>query len=120
MATTAKLDKKIENLNEGLAGVGQDLKIVGQGLAGVGDKISTVSQDMQGVKDTVDGVGTQVESIQKEVEETAAVQKENFEKLSERQTRSLNEIFTRYEQSKVKLELSFKHKGGFLGAEKSG
>ena len=118
VATTAKLDKKIENLNEGLAGVGQDLKIVGQGLAGVGDKISTVSQDMQGVKDTVDGVGTQVESIQKEVEETAAVQKENFEKLSERQTRSLNEIFTRYEQSKVKLELSFKHKGGFLGAEK--
>ena len=31
---------------------------------------------------------------------------------------SLNEIFTRYEESKIKLELSFVHKGGFLGAEK--
>jgi len=118
VATTAQLDKKIETLNQGLEGVGKDLKVVGQGLAGVGDKISTVSQDMKGVKDTVKGVGTQVESIQKDVEETAAVQQENFKKLSERQTRSLNEIFTRYEESKVKLELSFKHKGGFLGAEK--
>ena len=123
--TTAKLDKKIENLNQGLEGVGKDLKVVGQGLAGVGDKITTVSQEMKGVKDTVAGVsqevagvGNQVKDIQKEVEETAAVQKENFRKLNERQTRSLNEIFTRYEQSKIKLELSFTHKGGFLGAEK--
>ncbi|MEC8013167.1 MAG: hypothetical protein VX153_02955 [Verrucomicrobiota bacterium] len=119
VATTAQLDKKIENLNQGLEGVGQDLKVVGQGLAGVGDKISTVSKDMKGVKETVSGVGDKVENIQKEVEETAAVQKENFEKLNERQTRSLNEIFTRYDESKIKLELTFTHKGGFLGAEKT-
>ena len=100
-------------MNQGLEGVGQDLKVVGQGLAGVGDKISTVSKDMKGVKETVSGVGDKVENIQKEVEETAAVQKENFEKLNERQTRSLNEIFTRYDESKIKLELTFTHKGGF-------
>ena len=119
VANTAKLDKKIESLNQGLEGVGQDLKVVGQGLAGVGDKITNVSQEMKGVKDTVTGVGSQVEIMQKEVEETAAVQKENFRKLNERQTRSLNEIFTRYEESKIKLELNFTHKGGFLGAEKT-
>ena len=119
VANTAKLDKKIESLNQGLEGVGQDLKVVGQGLAGVGDKITNVSKEMKGVKDTVTGVGSQVEIMQKEVEETAAVQKENFRKLNERQTRSLNEIFTRYEESKIKLELNFTHKGGFLGAEKT-
>jgi archaellum component FlaC len=119
VANTAKLDKKIESLNQGLEGVGQDLKVVGQGLAGVGDKITNVSQEMKGVKDTVTGVGSKVEIMQKEVEETAAVQKENFRKLNERQTRSLNEIFTRYEESKIKLELNFTHKGGFLGAEKT-
>ncbi|HCY57575.1 MAG TPA: hypothetical protein DHU78_01795, partial [Opitutae bacterium] len=119
VANTAKLDKKIESLNQGLEGVGKDLKVVGQGLAGVGDKITNVSQEMKGVKDTVTGVGSKVEIMQKEVEETAAVQKENFRKLNERQTRSLNEIFTRYEESKIKLELNFTHKGGFLGAEKT-
>ena len=64
------------------------------------------------------GVGNQVESIKKDVEETAAEQKENFRKLSERQARSVSEIFTRYEQNKIKLEFSFTHKGGFLGASK--
>ena len=65
------------------------------------------------------GVGSKVENIQKEVEETAAVQKENFEKLNERQKQSLNEIFTKYEENKVELALDFKYKGGFLGMEKS-
>ena len=60
-----------------------------------------------------------MENIKKEVEETAAVQKENFAKLNERQRQSLNEIFTKYEQNKVKLDLEFTHKGGFLGADKT-
>ena len=71
------------------------------------------------VSEEVSGVGSKVESIKKEVEETAAVQKKNFEKLNERQKQSLNEIFTKYEQNKVKLTLEFNHKGGFLGAEKT-
>ena len=139
VASTAKIDQKIDNLNQGLEGVGKDLRVVGEGLAGVGDRITTVTkevssvkedmtkvgQEVSGVKATVaevseevSGVGSKVESIKKEVEETAAVQKKNFEKLNERQKQSLNEIFTKYEQNKVELSLEFNHKGGFLGAEK--
>ncbi len=91
LASAAKIDQKIDTLNKGLDGVGQDLKSVGEGLAGVGEKISTVSQDVQ---------------------ESVEVQKENFRKLNERQTRSVNEIFTRYEQNKVNMELTFSHKFG--------
>lgn len=139
VASTAKLDQKIDSLNQGLEGVGNDLKVVGQGLAGVGDKITSVTKDvssvrkditrvgeeMAGVKETVNGVseevagvGSKVETIKMEVAETAAEQKESFRQLNERQTQSLNEIFTRYDENKIKLELNFKHKGGFLGAEK--
>lgn len=140
VASTAMIDQKIENLNQGLQGVGNDLRVVGEGLAGVGDKITTVTREVSSVKedvskvgeevsgvkatvaevsDEVSGVGSKVENIQKEVEETAAVQKENFEKLNERQKQSLNEIFTKYEENKVELSLDFKHRGGFLGTEKS-
>ena len=91
LASAAKIDQKIDTLNKGLDGVGQDLKSVGEGLAGVGEKISTVSLDVQ---------------------ESVEVQKENFRKLNERQTRSVNEIFTRYEENKVNLELTFSHKFG--------
>jgi hypothetical protein len=91
LASAAKIDQKIDTINKGLDGVGQDLKSVGEGLAGVGEKISTVSQDVQ---------------------ESVEVQKENFRKLNERQTRSVNEIFTRYEENKVNLELTFSHKFG--------
>ncbi len=125
VATTQQLDKKIDTLNQGLEGVGQDLRQVGQGLAGVGDSITSVTNEMKSVKNSVDGVsaemagvGTQVETIKKEVAETAAVQKENFKKLNERQAQSLNEIFTRYDENKIKLELKFMHKGGFLGGDR--
>ena len=139
VASTAKIDQKIDSLNQGLEGVGKDLRVVGEGLAGVGDKISTVTkevssvkedvtkvgQEVTGVKATVaevsqevSGVGSKVENIKREVEETAAVQKENFAKLNERQKQSLNEIYTKYEQNKVQLSFEFTHKGGFLGSEK--
>jgi hypothetical protein len=93
LASAAKIDQKIDTLNKGLDGVGQDLKSVGEGLAGVGEKISTVSQDVQ---------------------ESVEVQKENFRKLNERQTRSVNEIFTRYEQNKVNLEFNYSYKTGII------
>ena len=138
--STSKIDQKIDSLNQGLEGVGKDLKVVGQGLAGVGEKISSVTQEvssvkedvsrvgqeMAGVKETVvgvseevAGVGNQVESIKNEVAETAAVQRENFRELNDRQVRSVNEIFTRYDENKIKLNLSFVHKGGFLGGDKT-
>lgn len=105
LASTAKIDQKIDSLNKGLDGVGQDLKTVGEGLVGVGEKISTVSQDVSSVK-------AGVSKVEKDVKESAASQKENFRKLNERQTRSVNEIFTRYEQNKVTLELNYTHKFG--------
>ena len=54
-----------------------------------------------------------VSKVEKEVQESVEVQKENFRKLNERQTRSVNEIYTRYEQNKVSLQLDFTYKGGF-------
>ena len=111
LASTAKINSKIDSLNKGLDGVGQDLKSVGEGLVGVGDKISTVSQDVSSVKEGVSKVG-------KNVQESVDVQKENFRKLNERQTRSVNEIFTRYEQNKVTLELNYTHKTGIMQTNK--
>jgi hypothetical protein len=107
LASTAKIDQKIDSLNKGLDGVGQDLKSVGQGLAGVGEKISNVSDDVSSVKEGVS-------KVEKNVQESVEVQKENFRKLNERQTRSVNEIFTRYEQNKVNLELTYTHKMGIM------
>ena len=107
LASTAKIDQKIDTLNKGLDGVGQDLKSVGEGLAGVGEKITTVSQDVSSVKEGVS-------KVEKDVQESVEVQKENFQKLNERQTRSVNEIYTRYEQNKVSLTLDFTYKGGLL------
>jgi archaellum component FlaC len=125
VASTAKFDEKIDSINAGLKGVGQDLKVVGQGLAGVGDKITNVTNDVNSVKQDVsrvgqeiEGVGSKVENIKKEVEVSVAQQKENFKKLTDVQTKSLNEIFTRYDENKIKLELTFTHKGGFMGALK--
>ena len=125
VASTAKFDEKIDSINAGLKGVGEDLKVVGQGLAGVGDKITNVTNDVNSVKQDVsrvgqeiEGVGSKVENIKKEVEVSVAQQKENFKKLTDVQTKSLNEIFTRYDENKIKLKLTFTHKGGFMGATK--
>ena len=125
VASTAKFDEKIDSINAGLKGVGEDLKVVGQGLAGVGDKITNVTNDVNSVKQDVsrvgqeiEGVGSKVENIKKEVEVSVAQQKENFKKLTDVQTKSLNEIFTRYDENKIKLKLTFTHIGGFMGATK--
>lgn len=139
VASTAQIDKRIDTISQGLQGVGQDLKVVGEGLAGVGERITTVTNEVssvrsdvskvgdevKGVKETVSdvsqevaGVGSRVETIQQEVAETAAVQKENFKQLSERQTKSLNEIFSKYQENKIKLSFTYTHLSGFLGAEK--
>ena len=107
IASTAKIDQKIDSLNKGLDGVGKDLKSVGEGLVGVGEKISTVSDDVSSVKEGV-------YKVEKDVQESVEVQKENFRKLNERQTRSVNEIFTRYEQNKVSLDLIYTHKSGIF------
>jgi archaellum component FlaC len=138
IASTTKLDEKIDTLNLGLQGVGQDLKVVGEGLAGVGDKIANVSnevtsvkedvskvgQDLQGVKQTVSnvseevaGVGSKVDTIQQGVAENAAEQKENFRQLSERQTKTVNEIFSKYEENKIKLTFNYSYTSGLFSKE---
>ncbi len=111
LASTAKIDLKIDSLNKGLDGVGQGLKTVGEGLAGVGEKISTVSEDVSSVKEGVS-------KVEKDVQESVEVQKENFRKLNERQTRSVNEIYTRFDQNKVTLELSYVYRSGIIPSDR--
>ena len=112
LASTAKIDQKIDTINKGLDGVGQDLKNVGEGLVGVGEKISTVSEDVSSVKEGVS-------KVEKDVQESVEVQKKNFRKLNERQTRSVNEIFTRFEQNKVSLNLDFTYRGGLIPSNRN-
>ena len=100
-------------INQGLDGVGKDLKTVGEGLVGVGQKMTEVSKDVSSVKDGVS-------KVEKEVQESVEVQKENFKKLNERQTRSVNEIFTRYEQNKVTLDLNYTYKSGIFQSIQEG
>ena len=47
LASTAKIDQKIDTLNQGLDGVGKDLKTVGEGLVGVGEKMTEVTEDVR-------------------------------------------------------------------------
>ncbi|MBU62082.1 MAG: hypothetical protein CMI26_06230 [Opitutae bacterium] len=144
--STAAIDDRIDALNSGLKDVGTDLKTVGSSLAGVGERISNVtdevagvkasvsdvSQEVAGVKATVTnvseevaGVGDKVQNVTQQVADIAettteavAEQKEALDKISERQAKSLNEIYSNYVANKVKLTMTFRHKGGFLGAEK--
>jgi len=132
------LKEDLKGVGQELRGVGQELKGVGENIAGVGDKIASVSnevssvkddvskvgQEVQGVKETVSnvseevaGVGTKVETIQQDVAENTAEQKENFRQLSERQTKSLNEIFSKYEENKIKLTFNYSHNSGLFGKE---
>ena len=122
------LKQDLAGVGQELKGVGQELKGVGENIAGVGDKIASVSnevtsvkqdvskvgEEVKGVKETVSGVsqevagvGSRVETIQQDVSEQAAVQEENFRKLSERQTKTVSEIFSKYEENKVKLTFDY-------------
>ncbi|MEK9633367.1 MAG: hypothetical protein VW622_05965, partial [Opitutae bacterium] len=143
-----RIDTLNRDLKQDLAGVGQELKGVGQewkgvgeNIAGVGERIASVSnevtsvkqdvskvgEEVQGVKETVSdvsqevaGVGSRVETIQQDVNEQAAVQEENFRKLSERQTKTVSEIFSKYEENKVKLTFDYSQVGGLFGKETAG
>ena len=132
------LKEDLKGVGQELRGVGQELKGVGENIAGVGDRIATVSsevtsvkedvskvgQDVEGVKQTVSnvseevaGVGSKVENIQQDVAENAAVQEENFRQLSERQTKTVNEIFSKYEENKIKLTFKYSHTSGLFSKE---
>ena len=91
---------------------------MGDKITNVTNDVNSVKQDVSRVGQEIEGVGSKVENIKKEVEVSVAQQKENFKKLTDVQTKSLNEIFTRYDENKIKLELTFTHKGGFMGATK--
>ena len=135
------LKQDLAGVGQELKGVGQELKGVGENIAGVGERIASVSnevtsvkqgvskvgEEVQGVKETVSGVsqevagvGSRVETIQQGVSEQAAVQEENFRKLSERQTKTVSEIFSKYEENKVKLTFDYSHVGGLFGKETAG
>ena len=86
LASAAKIDQKIDTLNQGLDGVGKDLKTVGEGLVGVGDQMTKVTNDVR--------------------------------ELTERQTQSVNAIFTRYEQNKVTLEFTYTYKFGISQSDR--
>ncbi|MBT3637358.1 MAG: hypothetical protein HN531_10490, partial [Opitutae bacterium] len=132
------LKQDLAGVGQELRGVGQELKGVGENIAGVGERITSVSnevtsvkqdvskvgEEVQGVKETVSdvsqevqGVGSRVETIQQDVNEQAAAQEENFRKLSERQTKTVNEIFSKYEENKVKLTFDYSHTSGLFGKE---
>ena len=132
------LKEDLKGVGQELRGVGQELKGVGENIAGVGDKIANVSdevtsvkedvsrvgQDVQGVKQTVSnvseevaGVGSRVETIQQDVAENAAEQKENFRQLSERQTKTVNEIFSKYEENKIRLTFNYSYTSGLFSKE---
>ena len=132
------LKEDLKGVGQELRGVGQELKGVGENIAGVGDKIASVSdevtsvkqdvskvgQDVKGVSETVSnvseevaGVGSKVETIQQDVAENAAEQKENFRQLSERQTKTVNEIFSKYEENKIKLTFTYSHTSGLFSKE---
>jgi len=117
--TTAKLDDKITALDSGIREVGSTVKSVNEDLAGVRETVQNVSEEVAGVGDKVQTVTDNVVAIQQNVAETAAEQKEALASISVRQAKSLNEIYTKYESNKVSLSMTFRHKGGFLGAEKS-
>ena len=132
------LKQDLAGVGQELRGVGEELKGVGENIAGVGEKIVSVSndvtsvkedvtkvgQEVQGVKETVSdvsqevaGVGSRVETIQQDVTEQAAVQEENFRKLSERQTKTVNEIYSKYEENKVNLSFDYSHVSGLFSKE---
>ena len=132
------LKQDLAGVGQELRGVGQELKGVGENIAGVGERITSVSnevtsvkqdvskvgEEVQGVKETVSdvsqevqGVGSRVETIQQDVNEQAAAQEENFRKLSERQTKTVNEIFSKYEENKIKLTFTYSHTSGLFSKE---
>lgn len=143
---TDKTATRLDSLNTGLSEVGTNLKTVGEGLAGVGEKINSVTEEVSGVKDTVAGVREEVQDVRvtvtnvseevagvgdkvqnvtervadidQTVAETAAEQRQTLDQITERQAKSINEIYTNYEKNRVKLTMTYRHKGGFLGKEK--
>ena len=97
-------------MSDEVTSVKQDVSKVGQDVKGVSETVSNVSEE-------VAGVGSKVETIQQDVAENAAEQKENFRQLSERQTKTVNEIFSKYEENKIKLTFTYSHTSGLFSKE---
>jgi hypothetical protein len=102
--------EKIVSVSNDVTSVKEDVTKVGQEVQGVKETVSDVSQE-------VAGVGSRVENIQQDVTEQAAVQEENFRKLSERQTKTVNEIYSKYEENKVNLSFDYSHVSGLFSKE---
>jgi len=139
-ASTGQINERLGNINTRLDGVGEGLQNVGEGLStvgkelkGVGDKVNIVSSDVAGVRTDVAGVRTEVADVRQDVagvgqnltevsEEIAGrdnAQKTMLRNIIQKQPNSLNEVYTRYLDNVVTINLRYKHRGGFLGGEKS-
>ena len=114
----AGVGEKISTVTDEVAGVKASVSNVSQEVAGVKATVSNVSEEVAGVGDKVQSVTQQVANIAETTTEAVAEQKQALNKISERQAKSLNEIYSNYAANKVKLTMTFRHKGGFLGAEK--
>jgi hypothetical protein len=109
----------IREVGTGIREVGIDLKTVSEDVKGVRVTVSNVSEEVAGVGDKVQNVTEHVATIDRNVAETAAEQKEALAGITERQAKSLNEIYSKYEVNKVKLSMTYRHKSNFLGKEQS-
>lgn len=89
--------------------------------AKIDQKIEIIKEDLEESKKVAADTNRRVGEIKEDVEESnevAADTNRRVGQLSERQTRSVNEIFTRYEQNKVTLEFSYIHKSGIFQSDK--
>ncbi len=139
-ASTSKINERLGTINTRLDGVGEGLQTVGEGLSSVGkelkgvgeqinvvgddvanvrQEVATVSSDVAEVRQDVAGVDESLATVSKEIAGRDANQKKMLRDIIQKQPNSLNEIYTRYLDNVVTIKLSYKHKGGFLGGEKS-
>jgi len=114
IASTAKIDQKIEIIKEDLE---ESKKVAADTNRRVGEIKEDVEESNEVAADTNRRVGEIKEDVE-ESNEVAADTNRRVGQLSERQTRSVNEIFTRYEQNKVTLEFSYIHKSGIFQSDK--
>ncbi len=85
--------------------IGEDGPVIQKGITFTLRAVRSVSQEVSSAKKGVS-------NLERRVRSPVEVPKENFRKVHEIQTRSVNETFTHYYQNRVTLELFFEYKSG--------
>ena len=119
------IDTKVFAVGEGLQDVGEGLTDVGEGLKVVGNEVKDVRTDVADVRtevadvrEDVVGVGEDLHKINEEIAGRDESQKKILRDIIQKQPNTLNEIYTNYLDNVVKINLKYKHLGGFLGSTK--